>query len=202
MNFENLLDGYMHERINENMLYDYMKQHFEELFNEYRFRELKYLKIYPFISELQDEDLYRESILKEKIKKINNILNGWESFSYDLWMKLEKREINQIYKIWGEYKEKRFIPFDEVELLQRELSKVMLNTKTIEDLCWEKLLTLLIGLPTVDDDFCTYNYLYTQEIDKTSICEDVEKIMEILEGKRPLHILLKYANSDCMYTIF
>ena len=202
MKFGNLLDGYMHERINENMLYNHMKQHFEELFNEYRFRELKYLKIYPFISELQDEDLYRESILKEKIKKINNILNGWESFSYDLWMKLEKREMNQIYKIWGEYKEKRFIPFDKVELLQRELSKVMLNTKTIEDLCWEKLLTLLIGLPTLDDDFCTYNYLYTQEVDKTSICEDVEKLMEILEGKRPVHILLKYANSDCMYTIF
>ena len=202
MDFENLLNEYMHERINENMLYNYIKQYFQEFFNEYRFRELKYLKIYPFISELQDEDLYRESILKEEIKKINNILNGGEFFSYDLWMKLERREINQIYKIWGEYKEKRFISFDEVELLQRELSKVMLNTKTIEDLCWEKLLTLLIGLPTVDDDFCTYNYLYTQEVDKMSICEDVEKLMEILEGKRPVHILLKYANCDCMYTIF
>ncbi len=201
MEFKDLLQEYTLNMINADMLYKRIKQYFDELFNEFKFRELAYLKIYPFISELQDEDLYRESILKEKVKKINNILNGWESFSYDLWMKLEKREMNQINKIWSEYKEKRFIPFDEVELLQRELSKVMLNTKTVEDLCWEKLLTLLIGLPTVDDDFYTYNYLYMQEVDKTSIYEDVEKLMEILEGKRPVHILLKYASSDCMYTI-
>lgn len=200
MKFKELLDEYICGRINANMLYDHMKQHFEELLGGYRFRKLEYLKIYPFISELQDPDLYREHILKDKIKQINNIMNGQESFSYDLWMNLEKCEMSQIYKIWNEYKEKGFISFDEIELLQKELSNI--HTKAIEDLCREKLLTLLIGLPTVDDDFCTYNLLYTKEVDKTSICEDIEKIMEILNGKRPVHILLKYVSSDCMYTIF
>ena len=136
MRFHHMVEEYTLGRINADMLYKHIKQYFSELFDEFKFRELEYLKIYPFLSEFQDEELYREDILKDKIEEINNILNGKKSFSYDLWMNLKKCELNYFYEILAQYKEIGKISFEDSELLQTKLSNITLNKKTVEDICW------------------------------------------------------------------
>ena len=196
MNFIDLLDEYVLGKVDKEGLCKHIKQMFNQLFDEYKFMELEYLKIYPFLSHLQDEDLYETDILQREIEEIKGILSGQKLFLYDMWINLNKRDIGQIEQIWSNYKEKGMISFEELEFLQNIKLHIMLNTRTIEAICWEKLLTLLIGLPTVDDDFCTYNLLYAKEIDKVSIRREVERLIDILEGKNPVHILLRYEHTD------
>ena len=136
------------------------------------------------------------SAVTSGIKEIKEILSGQDSFLYDLWMNLTPCEIDSIYQIWSNYKERGKISLVDFDFLQNKMRNIMINTKTIEDLCWEKLLTLLIGLPAVDGDFCTYNLLYTKEIDTTSICEEVERLIDILQGKKPVHVLLRYTRTN------
>ena len=184
----------MSGRIDADMLYDSVTVYFKKLFKENRFRELKYLRIYPFLSALLNKDLYeKETILKEEIRRINNILRGKENYSYDFWMTLSPYEMNQFHKIWSEYCEKGIISLKDSEWLQEERSNLMLHTKTVEDICRERLLILLSGLPTVDD-FYFYNLLYAQEVGKNILCEEIQRLLELLAGERPVHFMLRYVN--------
>lgn len=191
----------MQEETLEKRCYNsHIRQYFTGLLSGYRFRELEYLKIYPFISELQDEALYKGHILREKIDEINNILNGEKKFSYNLWMSLGNCDISRICSIWDEYKENGTITFKQLKLLEEELLSIQINIKTVQDLYREKLLTLLTRLPT-SEDFYTYNLLYTEEVDENNICREVEQLIDILKGKRPVHMLLRYGCKGPMYTI-
>lgn len=149
MKFNHLLEDYVLSKIDVDVLHHKIKEYFTEIFNEQKFRELEYLKIYPFISELQDEDIYKDKILKEKIKQIDNILNREENFIYDLWMNLEKCDINLIYEIWDEYKERGRIVYKDFKLLQDKLSHIKSNIRTVEDICLEKLLMLIYWITDV-----------------------------------------------------
>lgn len=201
MKFNDILEAYMEDNIDESILYNNIRQCFRELLDEYKFRKLEYLKIYPFISELQDEDLYESCTLKNKIKDIKDILGGKKTFSYDLWMRLEECDMSNIRGVWDEYIEKGKILFEEHELLEKKKSETVTNIRTVQDICWEKLLNLLIGLPTLDDDCYMYNLLYSNNIDKSTICKEIERLIDILEGKRPVHMSMIYTNKDVIYTI-
>ena len=202
LKFTDALEEYISGRIDDNTLYDQMTKLFYEFLKEERFRKLEYLKIYPFISALQDEDIYQEQLLKKEIAQIIDILDGKKSFSYGLWMKLEERDIGQIHKIWDGYKMNGAIDFEEADFLQKELQNLVFHTKTIEDLCLERLLAMLVDLPIISAQDDRYNLLYTSDrIDEMSISENVEKLMKLLTGKSSVHILLKYGCSDCMYMI-
>lgn len=115
-------------------------------------------------------------------------------------MSLGNCDISGICSIWDEYKENGTITFKQLKLLEEELLSIQINIKTVQDLYREKLLTLLTGLPT-SEDFYTYNLLYTEEVDENNICREVEKLIDILKGKRPVHMLLKYGCNGPMYTI-
>ena len=200
--FSDMLEEFVLGKIDANTLHKQMKKLFRTYLKERRFKRLQYLKIYPFMSALQDEDLYQEHVLKKEINQIIDILDGKKPFIYHLWMKLEEREMSQIYKIWDGYKKNGFIAFEESELLQNELRNIAFNTKTIEDICFEKLLALLVDLPTTSEHGDHYDLLYMDEyIHEIDISENVEKLINILAGKTPVHILLKYVCSDCMYII-
>ena len=199
MEFDNILKKYMYGKISTELLYNQMRHLFNELLSKHEFCKLEYLKIYPFISELQDEDLYKNHILREKINTILAILEGQHSFSYDLWMNLKKGELSYINDIWELYKTNGSISFEKSEMMRKKLKNI--NVNTIEDICLDKLLTLLAGLPTTGDDFDMYNSLYVRSIDKNAVHEDIEKMMSILSGQRPIHILLKYVSEDCIYII-
>lgn len=198
MKFDFLIEEYLLNKIDAETLKNSIKQYFKNLLNEYKFREIEYLKFYPFISELQDDELYREDVLREKINEIKDILYGQKVFIYDVWMNLSKSNISLIDKVWGEYKEKGCVSFTDNEILQEELNNI--SIKTIEDVCREKLLTLMVGLPIIDD-FLTYNLLYVKKITQNVISEDIERLIDVLTGKRPVHLLLKYDNNDFIYMV-
>ena len=155
--------------------------------------------MYPFISELQDEDLYKDSILKEEINTMLSVLEGRCNYSYDLWMNVPKQELTKNERIWKFYKKNKKITFEQIELLEKELENITLLT--IEEVCLDKLLTLLLGLPTANDNFYTYNLLYSKEISRDIINEDIEKLISILKGNRPVHLLLKYVSAECIFII-
>ncbi len=198
MKFDFLIEEYLLNKVDAETLKNSIKQYFKKLLNEYKFREIEYLKFYPFISELQDDELYREDVLRGKISEIKDILYGQKAFIYDVWMILSKSNISPIDRVWSEFKEKGCVSFTNNEILQEELNNI--SIKTIEDLCREKLLTLMVGLPIVDD-FLTYNLLYVKEITLNVISEDIERLIDVLTGKRPVHLLLKYNNNDFIYMV-
>lgn len=198
MKFDFLIEEYLLNKVDAETLKNSIKQYFKKLLNEYKFREIEYLKFYPFISELQDDELYREDVLRGKITEIKDILYGQKAFIYDVWMNLSKSNISPIDRVWSEFKEKGCVSFTNNEILQEELNNI--SIKTIEDLCREKLLTLMVGLPIVDD-FLTYNLLYVKEITLNVISEDIERLIDVLTGKRPVHLLLKYNNNDFIYMV-
>ena len=198
MKFDFLFFLYLLNKVDAETLKNSIKQYFKKLLNEYKFREIEYLKFYPFISELQDDELYREDVLRGKISEIKDILYGQKAFIYDVWMNLSKSNISPIDRVWSEFKEKGCVSFTNNEILQEELNNI--SIKTIEDLCREKLLTLMVGLPIVDD-FLTYNLLYVKEITLNVISEDIERLIDVLTGKRPVHLLLKYNNNDFIYMV-
>ena len=198
MKFDFLIEEYLLNKVDAETLKNSIKQYFKKLLNEYKFREIEYLKFYPFISELQDDEIYREDVLRGKISEIKDILYGQKAFIYDVWMNLSKSNISPIDRVWSEFKEKGCVSFTNNEILQEELNNI--SIKTIEDLCREKLLTLMVGLPIVDD-FLTYNLLYVKEITLNVISEDIERLIDVLTGKRPVHLLLKYNNNDFIYMV-
>ena len=198
MKFDFLIEEYLLNKVDAETLKNSIKQYFKKLLNEYKFREIEYLKFYPFISELQDDELYREDVLRGKISEIKDILYGQKAFIYDVWMNLSKSNISPIDRVWSKFKEKGCVSFTNNEILQEELNNI--SIKTIEDLCREKLLTLMVGLPIVDD-FLTYNLLYVKEITLNVISEDIERLIDVLTGKRPVHLLLKYNNNDFIYMV-
>ena len=198
MKFDFLIEEYLLNKVDAETLKNSIKQYFKKLLNEYKFREIEYLKFYPFISELQDDELYREDVLRGKISEIKDILYGQKAFIYDVWMNLSKSNSSPIDRVWSEFKEKGCVSFTNNEILQEELNNI--SIKTIEDLCREKLLTLMVGLPIVDD-FLTYNLLYVKEITLNVISEDIERLIDVLTGKRPVHLLLKYNNNDFIYMV-
>lgn len=199
MNFKEMLEEFLTGKIEEKRFYQDIKKAFEEFLNTNAFRKLELLKIYPFISELQDEDIYNENLIQE-IREIICILNGEKSFYFDLWMSLDRLDISRYYKILNRYKEKKVISFDEHESMEKELQAISSNTKSIEDMCMEKLLALLAGLPTIDD-FYMYNTLYVDKFDAICAEEEIEKILDILSGNRPVHILIKYVKGECMFVL-
>lgn len=201
MRFNELLEYYMIGKIDVNCLYSEIRKEFDELLNDSKFRELDYLKVYPFMSELQDEDLYKDHILDKKIIEIDNILSGQKNFSFSVWMYLDKVEMELFNKIWNDYKDKNVISFEDYELLQKELLNEETNIKTIEDMYIQKLRTLLIGLPIVNDNFYTYNLLYADKVDKKSIYDETQRLMDILCGEKPAYIVIRYACKDVIYTI-
>ena len=199
MNFKEMLEEFLTGKIEEKRFYQDIKKAFEECLNTNAFRKLELLKIYPFISELQDEDIYNENLIQE-IREMICILNGEKSFFFDFWMSLERLEISRYYKILNCYKEKKVISFDEHESIEKELQEIYSNTNSIEDMCMEKLLALLAGLPTIDE-FYMYNTLYVDKIDAICAEEEIEKILDILSGNRPVHILIKYVKGECMFVL-
>ena len=202
LKFVDILGEYILGRIDANMLHEQMKMLFSEYINDNLFRKLQYLKIYPFISALQDEDIYQEHLLKKEITQIIEILEGKKAFIYAFWMNLEGREMSQISRIWDRYKKNGTILFEQSELLEKELFNLVSNTETIEDICQEKLLSLLVDLPTVSAQNDNYNLLYTnKKVDEMSISENVEKLIKIMTGKIPVHVMLKYGCNECTYMI-
>ena len=61
-------------------------------------------------------------------------------------------------------------------------------------------MALLAGLPTIDE-FYMYNTLYVDKIDAICAEEEIEKILDILSGNRPVHILIKYVKGECMFVL-
>ena len=120
MKFDFLIEEYLLNKVDAETLKNSIKQYFKKLLNEYKFREIEYLKFYPFISELQDDELYREDVLRGKISEIKDILYGQKAFIYDVWMNLSKSNISPIDRVWSEFKEKGCVSFTNNEILQEE----------------------------------------------------------------------------------
>ncbi|MCI8876363.1 MAG: hypothetical protein HFI77_10095 [Lachnospiraceae bacterium] len=199
MNLKEMLEEFLMGKIEKKRFYQDIKKVFEECLNTNAFRRLELLKIYPFISELQDEDIYNENLIQE-IREMVCILNGEKSFFFDLWMSLERLEISRYYRILNRYKKNKVISFDEHESIEKELQVISGNTKSIEDICMEKLLALLAGLPTIDD-FYMYNTLYVDKFEDIRAEEEIEKLLDILSGNKPVHILIKYVKGECMFVL-
>ena len=200
MDFREMLEEFQMRKIDEKVFYHNIKTIFRESLDTLEFRKLELLKKYPFISGLQDEDLYHEHMLKEEISEIISILNGQKNFSYDLWMNLESHDMSRYYKIWKDYKKEKIISFEEHVSIEKELQAISIGTKSIDDMCMEKLLTLLIELPIIDD-FYVNRTLYVDKFDEISLEDEIEKMLDILSGKRPVHILIKYISGDCMFVL-
>lgn len=200
MNFEGIIALYMQGEIDINTLYSLIKQKFKEILTEDKFKELEYLRIYPFISKLQDEDLYIEEILKKEIPSIQDILGGMKNYSYNMWMKIESVDIEDYYRIWSKYRKGKGILLADLEKVNQEVENVTLKCKTIADVCMAKLLRLIQALPEIAGNEAEYNLLYTEEPALYYIEDEIEKLMEILSGKRPINILLMYTNQfSCIY---
>ncbi len=76
MDFKEMLEEFQMGKIDEKVFYHNIKIIFIEFLDTFGFRKLELLKRYPFMSGLQDEDLYHEYMLKEEISEIISILNG------------------------------------------------------------------------------------------------------------------------------
>ena len=75
MKFDFLIEEYLLNKVDAETLKNSIKQYFKKLLNEYKFREIEYLKFYPFMSELQDDELYREDVLRGRISEIKDIMD-------------------------------------------------------------------------------------------------------------------------------
>ena len=51
MKFDFLIEEYLLNKVDAETLKNSIKQYFKKLLNEYKFREIEYLKFYPFISD-------------------------------------------------------------------------------------------------------------------------------------------------------
>ncbi len=96
MKFDDLIQQYNEKGIDKEAWYDSLQIYYHELLDGYKFRQVEYLKIYPLILELQDIDICEESTLQDRINFIINILNGVYDYSYELYMNLEKRDIEEL----------------------------------------------------------------------------------------------------------
>lgn len=192
MNFEDIISLYMEEKININIFHKLIKEKFNRLLIKDKFKELNYLKIYPFISELQDEDLYVEEILKRKISVIQDILGGIKNYSYDMWIGLETEGVEDYYRMWSKYKKGEGISSRDLEKINNAIENITLKCNTVSDICMTKLLRLMQGLPEAGSNEPEYNLLYTGQPEQYYVVDEIEKLINILRVQRSVHILLIY----------
>ena len=124
MKFEKLINQYSNKIIDSKKMYEEIRNYFTLLLKNNKFNELDYLKIYPFISELQDEDLFENNILDSKISEISDIISGEKAFIYGLWIKLVFKDMDDILNIWDMYKRNKFISFEKLLYVEKKLIDV------------------------------------------------------------------------------
>lgn len=201
MNFKKLLADYINKQINEKELYNLLNTYYYELLSEYKFRELEYLKLYPFISQLLDEDLYQESTLKDEIKRINEILDGVRDYSHVLYMKLEEKDsIRDLCTIWNDYKINKKISLYDMEKIEKRLLEDETSFKRISDIYISKLVALLNGLPMIQGEEIIFNLLYISNTETIDISDDIERIISILQGKKMANVFIRYEKGIVNYS--
>lgn len=196
MKFDNLIQEYNEREINKKEWYDSLQTYYYELLDGYKFREVKYLKIYPFISEIQNIDIYEDGVLFNKIKFIRNILAGIHDYSYELYMNLEERNIEDLYYIWNNYKSKGKILEKDLEMIEKISLSIKSNIINVSDIYMNRFLTLLAGLPLLNGDEFMYNSLYISRIKEIDIRHEAERLIGILKGEEPAKIIVEYRKAD------
>ncbi len=199
MKFYNLIQEYNEKKIKKKEWYDSLQTYYYELLGGYKFREVKYLKIYPFILEIQDVDIDEEGVLLNRIKFIKDILDGIHDYSYELYMNLEERDIENLCSIWNHYKSKGKILERDLEMIESISCGVKSDITNISDIYMDRLLTLLAGLPLLDGDEFMYNSLYISRIKKSDIRHEVERLIYVLKGEKPAKIIIEYKKGHVNY---
>lgn len=190
--FEKIISQYSDEIIDKNNLYNKLSKYFMVLLENNMFFDLDFLKIYPFISELQDEDIYEDDILKIKLNEIKDIISGKKDFSYGIWMQLMKENVEDIFLIWDMYKENNFILYEKLLYIEKKLKDI--KVKTIGDIIKKKILMLMSGLPTVNDDIYINNLLYMENIKKERIIKEIDNLFDVILKQNPIFVILEYSN--------
>lgn len=199
MKFYDLIQQYDEKGIDKEAWYDSLQIYYHELLDGYKFRQVEYLKIYPLILELQDIDICEKSILQDRINFIINILRGVYDYSYEVYMELEKRNIEDLCYIWNNYKLGGKISEKNAEMVGMFSENLNLNIVNISDIYMKKLLSLLEGLPILDGDEFMYNSLYVSTISEIDIRDEAERLINILKGERPANILIVYKKAVVNY---
>ena len=102
MDFQELINQYLCGNIDMHKFYDLLKKLYNNLLIGKNFLEVQYLKIYPFFNEI--EDAFGEANLERVVRKIKKIMEGEEDYVYNVWMGLRNDAMDDIDKIWMQYK--------------------------------------------------------------------------------------------------
>lgn len=172
-------------------VFDLLQEYYLDLLKTFRFREIKYYKIYPLIVELQDIERNEEHLMEQRLDWVICVLAGKEDYSYNGYIQLEKREdLDWLQKIWKQYQSGGHVLLEDADKLHEAIENITMDK--ISDVYFKKLLCLLDGLPVSSETEIMINSLYVSEINKPEVQEDIEKLFDILNGNRAAFISVEY----------
>lgn len=181
MSFEEIMLDFQNKKISENEFSLQIQKYFEYLLSNNYFQQEKYLKLYPFLSELQDEDIYQERMLEDTLENIQRVLSGEKDYCCDLWITVQSQNIESFCAFWGEYKSGNYDVFEKIE----EFRDGQTNSENISNCYVKKLMCLFEDLPRNKDIELLCNMLYTENVDNEYYEREIEETIQILLGKRP-----------------
>ena len=141
MDFQELINQYLCGNIDMHKFYILLKKLYNSLLTRKKFLEVQYLKIYPFFNDIQDT--LDEDNLERVVRKIKKIMEGEEDYVYNVWLGLRKDDMDDIDKIWMQYKKDKKISLEGKKYIENRLQCGEFPVINIVDICMGNLITLL-----------------------------------------------------------
>ena len=183
---------YLENKISKEALNKEVINAFHKLLKNEKFYEVKYLAIYPFLSELTDCDSYD----KDNIKSILDIINGKDKFSYSIFINYKKTDyvnFNTIKKNINNYKELSLIN----ETLKRKL--ILSNFKYIYDYYYYKLYLLIMSYCDNSND--NINTLYTNEVHRSLLKKQILEIISNIQSGNDILVTICYSENNVQFIV-
>lgn len=141
-----------------------------------------------------DEDCYNLNNFNELILKIKEILEGKKRYEYSLWVKIKYEKADELYTIWEQIKKN--ITKQNIDIMQNEINYFK-DEHTITYEYIRKLHSLL-------EDIAEYgaaisNSLYVESFSLESFIKEADRLLQLLLGKIPIYITIKYTEYGIQY---
>lgn len=199
MDFQELINQYLCGNIDMHKFYILLKKLYNSLLTRKKFLEVQYLKIYPFFNDIQDT--LDEDNLERVVRKIKKIMEGEADYVYNVWLGLRKDDMDDIDKIWMQYKKDKKISLEGKKYLENKLQCGKFPVINIVDICMGNLITLLNELlwncEIQESCMLHTNLLYAGEgIDFGVVNEKIENLISSLKGNKPIYVTIRYVKGQ------
>lgn len=157
------------------------------------------LKIYPFVSELMNSELHEDNEqLYHKAVRIKNILDGAEEYSYELMLKLPRRNIDDVFiRIYDFDKSQDTVDIADTKTAFAVIQKSFPlpdNEHTVEDMIIKKIHNIINDYINYTMRIENVNCLFFDERDY-AFSAVMDQIL-ILYGIKPISVRLDYSHGD------